>query len=190
MPKMPLTDLKVLLSTEHADSLAAISASKLSTQRENAMRYYLGDMKKDMPAPDGRSQVVSSDVSDTVEGLMPGLMEVFTSGDEVVEFKAVGRNDVDAAAQETDYVNHVFMQQNPGFLTLYSFIKDALLSKVGVVKVFWEKRVEEEKETYYDLTDDELAILLSDPAVTVVAHTVHEAGDDRDDDEGGLDGPG
>jgi hypothetical protein len=28
--------------------------------------------------------------------------------------------------QETDYVNHVFMQQNPGFMFLYSFIKDQL----------------------------------------------------------------
>ena len=40
-----------------------------------------------------------------------------------------------AAEQETDYVNHVFMQHNPGFLVLYSFIKDALLSKVGVVSL-------------------------------------------------------
>jgi hypothetical protein len=40
----------------------------------------------------------------------------------------------------------------PGFMTLYSFIKDALLSKVGIVKVWWEEREEEERETYYDLS--------------------------------------
>ena len=60
-------------------------------------------------------------------------MEIFASGEEVVLFAPVGPEDVAAAEQETDYVNHVFMQQNNGFLVLYSLIKDALLSKVGVV---------------------------------------------------------
>ena len=87
---------------------------------------------------------VSTDVADTVEGLMPSLMDIFTSGDEVVRFEPVGPEDVAAAEQETDYVNHVFMQQNAGFIVLYSFIKDALLSKVGIVKVWWETREEHE----------------------------------------------
>src|SRR5262245_36254075 len=92
-----------------------------------------------------RSKAVSSDVADTIEGLMPPLMEIFAAGEEVVQFAPVGPEDVAAAEQETDYVNHVFMQQNPGFLVLYSFIKDALLSKVGVVKVWWECREEVER---------------------------------------------
>ena len=95
-------------------------------------------MSRDMPAPDGRSKAVSTDVADTVEGLMPSLMDIFTAADEVVRFEPVGPEDVAAAEQERDYVNHVFMQQNAGFIVLYSFIKDALLSKVGIVKVWWE----------------------------------------------------
>ena len=95
-----------------------------------------------------RSRAVSTDVADTIEGLMPALMEIFCGPDDVVRFEPVGPEDVAAAEQETDYVNHVFMQVNPGFLILYSFIKDALLSKVGVVKVWWEEREEEKRETY------------------------------------------
>jgi hypothetical protein len=114
---------------------------------------------------------VSTDVADTVEGLMPALMDIFTSGDEVVRFEPVGPEDVAAAEQETDYVNHVFMQQNAGFIVLYSFIKDALLSKVGIVKVWWETREEHERETYYDLDDAAFAIIAADPAVEIVAHT-------------------
>jgi hypothetical protein len=79
--------------------------------------------------------------------------------DEVVVFEPVGPEDEDAAAQETDYGNHVFMQQNAGFMVLYSFIKDALLSKVGVVKAWWEEREEEQRETYYDLTEDQFTLL-------------------------------
>ncbi|WP_298254718.1 hypothetical protein [Bradyrhizobium sp.] len=108
---------------------------------------------------------------------MPHLMDVFAGSDEVVRFEPVGPEDEAAAAQETDYVNHVFMQQNPGFMILYSFIKDALLSKVGIVKVWWEER-----ETYYDLTDDQFALIAqavteSEGAMKIVAHTMHEIGE-------------
>jgi hypothetical protein len=171
MPKMPLSELKAMLEAAKADALAAVTASRLSHDRSDAMNYYLGDMARDMPAPDGRSRAVSTDVADTIEGLMPSLMEIFCAGDEVVRFEPVGPEDVAAAEQETDYVNHVFMQVNPGFLILYSFVKDALLSKVGVVKVWWESRTLEERETYYDLTDDAFALLVADPDVEVIAHS-------------------
>jgi hypothetical protein len=128
MPKMSPLDLKAMLASERADALAAISAAKLMEERADAMDYYLGDMRKDMPAQEGRSRAVSTDVADTIEGLMPNLMDIFAGSDEVVRFEPVGPEDEAAAAQETDYVNHVFMQQNPGFMVLYSFIKDALLS--------------------------------------------------------------
>jgi hypothetical protein len=168
---MPLSELKAMLAAEKADALAAVSASKLSHERTDAMDYYLGDMARDMPTPEGRSRAVSTDVADTIEGLMPSLMEIFCTGDEVVRFEPVGPEDVAAAEQETDYVNHVFMQANPGFLILYSFIKDALLSKVGVVKVWWETRTLEERETYYDLTDDAFSLLVADPDVEIIAHS-------------------
>ena len=171
MPKMSDADLRALLAAEKADALSAMAASKLSEERAAALDYYLGDMSRDMPAPDGRSKAVSTDVADTVEGLMPALMDIFTSGDEVVRFEPVGPEDVAAAEQETDYVNHVFMQQNAGFIVLYSFIKDALLSKVGIVKVWWETREEHERETYYDLDDAAFAIIAADPGVEIVAHT-------------------
>src|SRR5262249_42589971 len=118
-------------------------------------------------------------VADTIEGMMPGLMDIFAGGDEVVRFEPVGPEDEAAAQQETDYVNHVFMQQNPGFMILYGFVKDALLSKVGIVKVWWEEREEESRETYYDLTDDQFALLAqavveSGGAMTIIEHTVHD----------------
>ncbi|MGJ4884745.1 portal protein [Bradyrhizobium sp. HKCCYLR1023] len=177
MPKMSNADLKTMLAAEKADALAAISAARLAEERADAMDYYLGNMRKDMPAQEGRSRAVSTDVADTVEGLMPHLMDIFAGSDEVVRFEPVGPEDEAAAAQETDYVNHVFMQQNPGFMILYSFIKDALLSKVGVVKVWWEEREEESRETYYDLTEDQFALLAqsvmeSEGAMRIVAHSM------------------
>jgi hypothetical protein len=179
MPRKSSGELKALLAAERYNALSAMAASKLSDERATALNYYLGDMSKDMPAPAGRSKAVSSDVADTVEGLLPPLMEVFAGGDEVVKFDPVGPMDVAAAEQETDYVNHVFMQANPGFLVLYSFIKDALLSKVGVVKVVWEARDEIERETYFDLDDAAFALISADPDVEVVEHSARPMGMDQ-----------
>src|ERR1700742_4089533 len=181
MTKMLTSDLRAMLASEKANALAAISAARLAEERADAMDYYLGHMRKDMPAQDGRSRAVSTDVADTIEGLMPHLMDVFAGSDEVVRFEPVGPEDEAAAAQETDYVNHVFMQQNGGFMILYSFIKDALLSKVGIVKVWWEEREEEERETYYDLTDDQFALLAhqvaqSDGMMEITEHTARPMG--------------
>jgi len=175
MPKLSPAELRALIAAEKADALSAMSASKLSEERAAALDYYLGDMSRDMPAPDGRSRAVSTDVADTIEGLMPSLMEIFTAGDEVVRFEPVGPEDVAAAEQETDYVNHVFMQQNPGFFVLYSFIKDALLSKVGIVKVWWDSEELVERETYLDQPDDAFALLVADPCVEIVEHTAHSS---------------
>ncbi len=156
---MSLSTLKAILAAEKSDALAAYSAAKLSEERADAMDYFLGDMSKDMPSADGRSAAVSSDVADTIEGLMPSLMDIFCGSDEVVKFEPVGPEDVQAAEQETDYTNHVFLQENPGFMVMYSFIKDALLQKVGVVKVWGEEKEEEERETYFDQPEDAFALI-------------------------------
>lgn len=172
-------ELKTILAGERSDALAAIEATRLTAERSDAMSYYLGDMTKDMPSAEGRSSAVSTDVADTIEGLLPNLMDIFAGSDEVVRFEPVGPEDEQAAQQETDYVNHVFMQQNPGFMTLYSFLKDALLSKVGIVKVWWEESEQEERETYYDLTEDQFALLAqaveaSKGAMVIAEHTVNK----------------
>lgn len=175
MPKLSDDELAALLSAEKADAMATMSSSELSNDREDAMDYYLGDMSKDMPAQDGQSQAVSTDVADTVLGMMPTLMDIFCSSEDVVRFNPVGPDDEQAAEQESDYVNHVFMNQNPGFVVLYEFVFDALLQKLGVVKVWWEDRTEEEKETYLGLSEDQFAqvafdVLGSNGTLEIIEH--------------------
>lgn len=157
--KMTADDVKVFVAAQKADALAAMTQAQLTQERTRAMDYYLGRMDDDMPVEEGRSQAVSKDVANVIDGMLPQLMDIFAGSDEVVRFEPVGPEDETAAQQETDYVNHVFMQQNPGFMILHSFIKDALLSKVGIVKVWWEETEEEQRETYYDLSEEQFAML-------------------------------
>ncbi len=177
MPKMSIREVEAILKAEKTNSLGGMEASKLTDERSKGMDYYLGEMT-DMPVTeDERSSATTSDVSDVVESLMPTMMEIFCGGDEVAEFNPVGgEKDEDLAAQETDYVNHVFMQKNPGFLILYSMIKDAMLSKNGIVKVFWEEREEQREETFYGLPDAAYGLLMmkaeeEDSKIEIVEHT-------------------
>ena len=144
----------------------------ISKQREQAMDYYYA-----LPfgnEVEGRSQFVDSTVSDTIEWIKPSLMRVFASGDEMVKFNPVGPEDVPAAKQATDYVNYIFMRDNPGWEIMYSWFTDALLSKNGIVKVWWDETDEWDREEYKGLTEIEFESLVSRTDVEVIEHTVVE----------------
>ena len=144
----------------------------ISHQREQAMQYYYG-----LPfgnEVEGRSQFVDSTVQDTIEWIKPSLMRVFASGDEMVKFTPHGPEDVEMAKQATDYVNYVFTKDNPGWEILYSWFTDALLSKNGIVKVWWDEYEEEEREEYRNLDEDGLMVLISAEGVEVIEHTEHQ----------------
>ncbi len=146
----------------------------ISQQREQAMEYYYG-----LPfgnEVDGRSQYVDSTVQDTIEWIKPSLMRVFASGDEMVKFTPHGPEDVQMAEQATDYVNYVFTKDNPGWEILYSWFTDALLSKNGIVKVWWEEYDDAVREEYKNLTDDQFNYLVLPEEVEVIEHTAHSGG--------------
>ena len=119
---------------------------KLTEQRSDALDRYYG--KKYGNEQEGRSQIVTRDVADVIEWIMPSLMKIFTSGDKVVQFEPQGPEDVEMAKQSTDYVNYVIMRQNPGFSTIYQWFKDALLQKNGIVKHYWDDSSETLREEY------------------------------------------
>ena len=87
--------------------------SDISPIRAKATRYYQGKPFGNEEA--GRSQLVLTEVRDTVLAILPSLMRVFFSGEKVVEFVPVGPEDIQAAEQATDYVNYIVQKENPGF---------------------------------------------------------------------------
>jgi hypothetical protein len=160
--------LRKVLEAQRSQALGSTVSSDLSEQRMRAYSYYIGDMSGDLPDIDGQSNAVSSDVQDVVEGLMPVVLDVLTSTDKLAEFTPTRAGDEPAAEQETEYVNHVFYQQNNGFLVLHNAIKDALLSKNGFVKWWMEKEETRERERYEGLTQDAFAMLAADTEVEFV----------------------
>src|SRR5687767_4083820 len=130
------------------------------------MQYYYGQPYGN--EVEGRSQVVTTEVKDAVEGILPSLMAIFTSSDEIVRFEPQNQEDEQAAQQATDYVNYIFTRLNNGFLTLYCLFKDALLQKNGYAKVYWEDYTDSGIETYENMSGMEIAMMLqAEPGLEV-----------------------
>lgn len=160
-------ELKILIDDEIARS-DSVGSSDLSVQRAKALdRYHAEPLGTEM---EGRSKIHTRDVLEVIEWILPTLIRIFTSTDKAVEFVPVGPEDEQKCLQETAYINHVFYQKNNGFLILYSWFKDALLSKNGIVKAYAEEEQEVEKETYYDLLDVEFQSLMADDEYELIEH--------------------
>lgn len=169
---MKLSDDEIIAKIEQAEANAyGVNDSELSDERAKAISYYLGEPFGN--EVEGRSQVVSFDCQDTIEAALPQLLKVFVSGDQVVRFDPKGPEDQEASDQETEYINHLVMEKNPGFNIFYVWFKDALLSKNGYVKVWYETEYETEEESYQGLTDAQLQMLAQDSNVEVLEHTAY-----------------
>lgn len=161
---MKLTDSElVALCESEIDNASGTLGGDLAAQREDALARYLGEPYGD--EVEGRSQVRTREVMQTVEWIKPSLMRLFVDADNLCVFEPRGPEDEEQAAQETDTVNYAFWTQNNGFLNLLTFITDALLSKTGVIKYWWDDAEEEEREEYKGLDEMQLGQLMADPTV-------------------------
>ena len=98
MKKSQQEILSILAREIHSSS--GYIGGELVSRRKKSLEYYLG-----MPLgneQEGRSQVISNDVMDTVESLMPSLMKIFTSGDNVFACEGTGPEDEEMARQCSD----------------------------------------------------------------------------------------
>lgn len=145
-------------------------SKQLSIERAMELDYYNSQPFGNERA--GESQVVSSDVFDAVEGMLPHLLKTFTASDDAVVFEPEGREDEESAKQRTEVANYVFYRQNNGFVLMYEWFKDALLQKNGVVKYYWEEKTDVTEDEYEGLTEGEYLTLMKDPeGMEVLEHS-------------------
>lgn len=159
MPK--LTNDEVLAVIKAHERLAiGGDTGELASDRAESIRRYFGEPYGN--EVEGRSQVISKDLADAVDWIMPSLMRVFMASNEFLRFDPVGPEDEQQAQQESDYVNHVMTKENNGFIVLYDWFKDALLLKNGYVKYWWDESEDCSYESYTGLTVESLAMLMQE----------------------------
>lgn len=159
MAKMDDTQLISLLQKKE-DAAAAYVHGDLATARETALRaYYRLPYGNEV---DGWSQIVASDVQDSIEWVLPSLLKTFTSTDKAVSFEPTTEADVQGSEQATDACNYVFYKQNNGFLVLYTALKDMLT--VRNCAVMWRKETNETVSSipFKGASEEMIAMLLQE----------------------------
>lgn len=146
-----------------ADQATSYQTSQIQQDRIDALKYYNAEPYGD--ELDERSKVVTTEVRDTIESVLPQLIKIFLGADRIVQFEPNGPEDEEGADQATDGVQYVLKHDNDAFMLFYTLFKDALLNKNGIVKTYWDETETTKEETYRCLLEIELKALLNDDEV-------------------------
>ena len=154
------------LVEENIDQATSFVNSEVDADRETAIDYYLRrPYGNEVP---GKSNVVTGEVAEAVDGALPQLMKVFTQPTDVVEFTPTNDGDATVAEDVTKYVNHIFNKDNDGAILLHNWFWDALVQKVGIIKAFWNEAKEPITESYEGLDLEELTVIMQGENVEVI----------------------
>lgn len=174
----PMTEREIeSIAREAVNDSVDFVESEIAEDRIKAQRYFDGEV--DIGEEEGRSKVVATKVRDTIRAIKPSLMRVFLSTDKPVEYVPRGPEDVQAAEQATEYMHYVFNEHN-GYRVLNDAFHDAMVKKVGIVKVYWDNYQEQETYDFENLNEMEYRVITMDDDVEVlesVTRTVIEVDD-------------
>jgi hypothetical protein len=168
---MVQNELMSIIQSEIDDAIGFIESETVE-QRKQALEAYLRQPYGN--EVEGKSQIVTGEVAEAIDGALPSLVRIFTGSDNIVVFEPQGPRDEASAKQATDYCNWVFNRDNAGVAILHDWFKDALMQKNGIVKAYWEDKEDITKERYFDLSNDELAMLMSDETMEIVEQDTTE----------------
>ena len=161
-------ELQGVLKSEMDDAKDFID--QIDQDRADATDYYLGNSPTAQSSM--QSEFVSTDVRDSVLFMLPSIMRTFFGTNKIVEFIPNGPEDIDLAKQQTDYINYVIQQKNPGFKVLYDAFKDALIRKTGFVKAYWDDSITASTHEYTDISPEAYQALTLDPNVEVIEEKI------------------
>ena len=169
-------DKIVALLQEAMGDAVGSTQTKLSRERERVLRYYNGD--RPGPAHKGDSEYKSLDVFDSVQSMVAQLLEVFSGNNQPVVFTPALNESDDQARIRSDRINHIILSENKGFQLFQTIITDGLLNRNGIVKVWWDEKVEDED---YDLSEpasqDIIGVLMKDPTAKITQVEHHDDGE-------------
>lgn len=144
-------------------------SSELTAEREQATYEYtmkpFGHLK-----PQGVSGIVSSDSVEAVEGYTAVLSELLFDNNKLAKFLPYGPTPTDyhTAKKASDLTNYCIFRKNPGWATLNTWIKSALMWKDAWITWDYEENFEYSFEEYEVITQEALDIALADPDVEIV----------------------
>ena len=142
--------------------------SEIVPERTLSQQYF--DGKTRLGYEEGRSRVVATKCRDAVRAIKPSLMRVFLGTASPVEFIPKEPSDVQMAQQMTQFINYKLHRLNY-FKLLNDAFQDALVKRLGILKVYYDDKTDSQLHTYTNLNDDEFNFLVADENVEVLEHS-------------------
>jgi len=169
---------KVRDELDHADSYydSVVSVDWVRRYEE----YYATEeyYKKKFDRLSTKSNLVSTDVADTIEWALPSLMKLFFGSEKVVSIVGVGGEDEERAKIMEELVSYIINRKNDSFNIFYDWFKDALITGMGVIKVYWER---EEKQVPQEqiMSFEAAQVFAQDPNIQILEEptVVNKLGD-------------
>lgn len=170
MSRYSKPELTAILQKELRQSLGA-PGTEISRIRLRNLQYFKAEATGELAAPDipDRSSIVASDAADTVEWMLPSLLRPFVTAHDAMECEPQRPQFEPQAKLASEYLRWLFWKKNKGDTILYQWFKDALIQKVGFVKVIWDVEEIDAEETYRDLLPEQVQELLQDEDVEPVS---------------------
>jgi hypothetical protein len=156
--------IQALKEEEHAAN--DYLESEVSAAQIDALRRYYGEKYGD--EVEGRSQIVTREVFETIEWLRHDLLRIFVSGGRIADFEGNDPQSDQHAEDAADYVNYVFLQDNPGERLLDEFIFDGLLQRRGFMACDWKGAEYSAPQKASGLNTLQLQHLMNDPQTEIL----------------------
>lgn len=173
----PMTDseLTALVGQQLQHARSYLSAEVASDRQAN-LRYYLNRPLGN--EVEGRSQVISTDVQDTVESIMPDLVEMFAASGAIWKYQPAGPEDVPFIKQIDAYVFEVVWNaDNDGFKITHDALKNTLLEKNAVFKIWWDDDRPTTQEVLREVSPIDIDGYWQDPNIEVLEAEPNMAGE-------------
>lgn len=157
-------------------SCAGWDGDEVARDREKALNMYFMRPRGDEVV--GRSNVRDGSLSSMVEANLAQMLESFTN-DSIAEYPANGEDDDDQATLETATVVQMVMRDNNGYQEIGTGVKDGLLVRNGICKVYVESSSESEVIDLENATPSAIAALQEQPGIESVDVLSWEPNEDK-----------
>ncbi len=139
-------------------------------KREELMRYYMG-LLPDLDQ-EGRSSIVITDVRDTILGMLPSLLRIFTAQEHVCEFIANYEAQEPKASEATEYIRWLVMDRSEGFMMIHSLLKDLLTKGEGIAWWVTDTTQEYTEMEYNNIEKELVKVLALEEGVEIIECTL------------------
>ena len=152
-----------------------LNSAELTRERTKSTMEY-GMLAQGHLAPQGVSQIVSSDTVEAVEGYVAVLSELLLNNNKIAKFCPVGTTPTERhqAKVAADLVNYIIFKQNNGWDILNSWMKASLLWKNSIVRWDFVEDFQYKFIEFEEIDQNNLDLTLADDNVELLSYDEEE----------------